>query len=150
VVATFFRQIGMLPSDALILVNSRHLMEAELTGLGIPKDKFTDVFRLIDHQDKMRRDDWLAYAKDTGLLNPQIDGLDTLLSEQQLWEKSDDLVQFFSAVEALGVEEYVRFAPAIIRGLDYYTGIVFEALAQRGELHRSILGGGRYNNCFLM
>jgi histidyl-tRNA synthetase len=146
VVATFFHQIGLQPSEALILVNSRHLMEAELTGLGIPKDNLTDIFRLIDRQDKMRREDWLAYAKDTGLSNTQIDGLEAILSEQQLWEKSDDLVQFFSAVEALGVGEYVRFSPTIIRGLDYYTGIVFEALAQRGDLHRSILGGGRYNN----
>jgi histidyl-tRNA synthetase len=44
------------------------------------------------------------------------------------------------------VAEFVRFAPNIIRGLDYYTGIVFEAQAIRGDLRRSLLGGGRYDN----
>ena len=63
-----------------------------------------------------------------------------------LWEQSAELCKFFPAVEALGVQEFVRFAPNIIRGLDYYTGIVFEAQAIRGDLRRSLLGGGRYDN----
>jgi histidyl-tRNA synthetase len=46
----------------------------------------------------------------------------------------------------LGVSDYVRFAPHIIRGLDYYTDTVFEAQAVTGDLRRSILGGGRYDN----
>lgn len=146
VVAAFFQRIGLLPKDALIMVNNRQLMETEITDLGIPGSKLTDIFRLIDRKDKMRLDEWLAYAKDTGLTGPQIEGLETILSDQQLWKKSDDLVQFFSAVEALGIGDYIQFAPTIIRGLDYYTGIVFEALAQGGGLRRSILGGGRYDN----
>jgi histidyl-tRNA synthetase len=46
----------------------------------------------------------------------------------------------------MGVKEYVRFAPNVIRGLDYYTGTVFEAQAITGDLRRAILGGGRYDN----
>jgi histidyl-tRNA synthetase len=45
----------------------------------------------------------------------------------------------------MGVSEYVRFAPHIIRGLDYYTGIVFESWDRDGEF-RAVLGGGRYDN----
>ena len=48
-------------------------------------------------------------------------------------------------VEALGLSDYVRYAPQIIRGLDYYTGTVFEAWDKDGEF-RAILGGGRYDN----
>jgi histidyl-tRNA synthetase len=69
-----------------------------------------------------------------------------MVSDNDLWEKSSDLCEFFPAIEALGVQEYVRFAPDIIRGLDYYTGIVFEAQAIRGDLRRSLLGGGRYDD----
>ncbi len=55
------------------------------------------------------------------------------------------MVRVFNAVEAYGLKEYVRFDPKIIRGLDYYTGTVFEAIHMT-EGGRSILGGGRYDN----
>jgi len=48
-------------------------------------------------------------------------------------------------VEALGFGAYVRFDPQIIRGLNYYTGTVFEARDKDGEF-RAVLGGGRYDN----
>jgi histidyl-tRNA synthetase len=43
------------------------------------------------------------------------------------------------------VSDYVEYDPSIIRGLAYYTGVVFEARDRSGEF-RSILGGGRYDN----
>jgi histidyl-tRNA synthetase len=46
----------------------------------------------------------------------------------------------------MGFDSYVRFDPNIVRGLDYYTGIVFEAADIKGDVRRSILGGGRYDN----
>ena len=45
----------------------------------------------------------------------------------------------------MGVRDYVEFDPRVVRGLDYYTGIVFEA-RDIGENARAILGGGRYDN----
>ena len=45
----------------------------------------------------------------------------------------------------MGLSDYVRFDPQIIRGLAYYTGNVFEAYDVQGEF-RTILGGGRYDN----
>ncbi len=59
--------------------------------------------------------------------------------------ESASLQRFFTIIQALGVAEYVRYDPRIIRGLDYYTGTVFEAWDQDGEF-RAILGGGRYDN----
>ena len=56
------------------------------------------------------------------------------------------LVRIFAALEALGVKEYVRYDPNIIRGLLYYTGTVFEAFDMTGGVRRAILGGGRYDN----
>jgi histidyl-tRNA synthetase len=46
----------------------------------------------------------------------------------------------------MGVRDYVKYDSGIIRGLPYYTGIVFEAFDVSGSLRRAILGGGRYNN----
>ena len=46
----------------------------------------------------------------------------------------------------MGIQDYVKYDSGIIRGLPYYTGIVFEAFDVSGSLRRAILGGGRYNN----
>ena len=55
-------------------------------------------------------------------------------------------MRLFAALEALGVKEYVKFDPNIMRGLLYYTGTVFEAFETSGSFKRAILGGGRYDN----
>jgi len=48
-------------------------------------------------------------------------------------------------LEDMKVGEYCKFDPSIVRGLAYYTGVVFEVHAEGGEL-RAICGGGRYDN----
>ena len=146
VMATFFNEVGLQPDEVQVLVNNRRLMEDELEGLGIGAELRTQVFRLIDRRDKMTPSEWEAYALECGLDHEQLTGLKELLGDQDLWQKSDELRRFFKAVEALGVKEYVRFAPHIIRGLDYYTGTVYEAQEQKGDIRRAILGGGRYDN----
>ena len=65
----------------------------------------------------------------------QIDGLRLILDDLALWEKSGDLGRTFEILDSLGVSDYVRYAPYIIRGLDYYTDTVFEAWDQDGDGH---------------
>ena len=146
IVASFFQEVGLSPRDAQILVNNRQLMEAEITALGISEEEFKTIFRLIDRREKLPLEKWQAYGLDLGLEKSQINSLNDLLSDQELWRKSRDLQDLFPALDALGVSQYVQFAPQVIRGLDYYTGTVFEAQAVKGDLRRSILGGGRYDN----
>jgi histidyl-tRNA synthetase len=57
----------------------------------------------------------------------------------------ESLLELFELVKAAGLKDYVQFDPTIVRGLDYYTGIVFE-IFDRSERMRAICGGGRYNN----
>jgi histidyl-tRNA synthetase len=146
VMATFFREVGLQPDEVKVLVNNRRLMETELERLGVSDSLRTAVFRLIDRRDKMTPEQWEAYALEAGLNQEQLAGLKGLLGNQELWKESDELLRFFKAVKALGVGDYVAFAPHIIRGLDYYTGTVFEAQEQKGDIRRAILGGGRYDN----
>ena len=68
-----------------------------------------------------------------------------MLTQADAWKKSSELVEFFSAADSLGISRYLEFDPAVIRGLDYYTGTVYEARDTAGEF-RSILGGGRYDD----
>jgi len=89
---------------------------------------------------------WDSYALELGLTQTQLDGLKGILGNFDLWKNSEELVRLFSALKALGVSEYVKFDPNIMRGLLYYTGTVFEAFETSGSLKRAILGGGRYDN----
>ncbi|MBI5823169.1 MAG: histidine--tRNA ligase [Chloroflexi bacterium] len=146
VAATFLRSVGLNPQLATIFVNNRRLMESEFDALGIAPDKRLEVSNLVDRRSKMEPAKWESYALEFGLDQKQVDGLKDILGNFDLWKKSDELTRLFAALEALGVKEYVKFDPNIMRGLLYYTGTVFEAFETSGSLKRAILGGGRYDN----
>jgi len=144
--ATFLRSVGLSPELAQILVNNRRLMESQFDALGIPAEKRLDVSNLVDRRTKMDSTKWEAYALEIGLSQKQLDGLKSLLGDFVLWKQSEELTRTFAALEALGVKEYVKFDPNIMRGLLYYTGTVFEAFDTSGSVKRAIFGGGRYDN----
>jgi histidyl-tRNA synthetase len=145
IAATFLKQVGLAPNEAKILVNNRRLMEREVEALGIDAQMRADVFGLIDRKDKLKPETWQAYAAEIGLSKTQINGIETLITDKDLWQKSDQLKRIFVALDSYGISEYVEFAPQIIRGLLYYTGTVFEAWDTAGDF-RALFGGGRYDN----
>jgi histidyl-tRNA synthetase len=146
VAATFLRSVKLDPTRATIYVNNRRLMDSEFDALAISAEKRLDVSNLVDRRAKMESEKWDEYALEIGLNQKQLDGLKDILRSPELWKKSDELTRLFAALEALGVKEYVKFDPNIMRGLLYYTGTVFEAFDTSGSLKRAILGGGRYDN----
>ena len=144
--ATFLRSVGLNPERAVIYVNNRRLMDSEFDALGILPEKRLDISNLVDRRTKMEPTKWDAYALELGLDQSQLDGLKDILANFDLWKKSEELVRLFAALEALGVKEYVKFDPNIMRGLLYYTGTVFESFDTSGSVKRAIFGGGRYDN----
>jgi histidyl-tRNA synthetase len=144
--ATFLRSVGLSPQLATIYVNNRRLMDSQFDALDIAVEKRMDVSNLVDRRSKMEPAKWDAYAFELGLNESQLVGLKDILANFDLWKKSDELVRLFAALESLGVKDYVKFDPNIMRGLLYYTGTVFEAFDTSGSLKRAILGGGRYDN----
>ena len=146
IAAGFLKAVGLTPDRACILVNNRRFMDAEFEGLGIPAEKKAEVSGLVDRREKMEPPAWEAYALEIGLEGQQLEGLKSLLRDKEAWRRCEELVRLFTALEALGVAEYVRFDPNIMRGLLYYTGTVFEAFDVSGSVRRAILGGGRYDN----
>jgi histidyl-tRNA synthetase len=144
--ATFLKLAGLTPDKAQILVNNRRLMDSEFSMLGIAPDKKKEVSGLVDRRGKIEPAKWDVLVLDLGLTQAQLDGLKSLLADMELWKKSDELVRLFAALKVLGMREYVRFDPNIMRGLDYYTGTVFEAFDRTGGVRRAIFGGGRYDN----
>jgi histidyl-tRNA synthetase len=146
VAAGFFREAGLSEGQIVLQVNNRRLMEDALARVGIEGDApRASAFRLIDKRDKLAEPEWREYAGTLGFSGSQIDALDALLQNRELWRDSDDLVTLFEMLDAYGVREMVEFEPSVIRGLDYYTGTVFEARDRDGEF-RAVLGGGRYDS----
>jgi histidyl-tRNA synthetase len=145
VAAEFFKSVGLTSKEVKIMVNNRELMEAEIIKLGIGIEEKVKVFNLIDRRDKMSLNDWKAYAFEDGFTEKQVEGFQQILGNKELYKSSADMMRFFTALKALGVSDYVEFDARIVRGLDYYTGLVFEA-RDVGESARAILGGGRYDN----
>ncbi len=144
--AEFFKSVGLSAEQIVIKVNSRKLMEEQIARLGVTSDRIDGIYRLIDKLDKLPAEKWRAYGiEDIGLSAEQISRLSGLLGNRELWKESADLTAFFNAIDDLGVGGYVEYDPAVIRGLAYYTGVVFEARDRSGEF-RAILGGGRYDN----
>jgi histidyl-tRNA synthetase len=145
IASSFFQTVGFTPKEIKILVNNRRLMDSALSRIGIPDANRTDVFRWIDKKQKMNLPDWQRYLQDEGLEKQKITGLMNILDDRNLWNESNELQKFFRAAESLGIGGFLEFDPAVVRGLDYYTGTVFEARDSQNEF-RAILGGGRYDN----
>lgn len=145
VAATFLKLVGLKSDQVQILVNDRRLMDRKLTEIGIGQDKKPEMLRMIDRIDKQPTDVWEQNVADLGFSLEQIGKIKELLANRELWRESVELSRLFDFLALNGLGEYVRYEPKIIRGLDYYTGVVFEAHDVKEEF-RAILGGGHYAN----
>ncbi len=145
VAATFLKNVGLTPEQVKLYVNDRRLMDGQLSKIGISAEQKPLMLRLIDRIDKLPADVWDEKVLAEGLTADQLLAIRELLENRELWRESAEVRDLFTMLDALGVAEYVAYDPKIIRGLDYYTGTVFEAHAVNGEF-RAILGGGHYAN----
>ncbi len=146
ILAEFLRSVGLTPQQVGIKLNDRKLMNARVERLGVPPERIEGVYRLIDKRDKLSPADWLAFGRESiGLTDAQLDQLNGVLGDADLWRESPALTEFFGLAADLGVRDFVQFDASVIRGLAYYTDIVFEAWDRQGAF-RAILGGGRYAN----
>lgn len=145
IAARFFHKLGLTPSQVKIFINDRKLMDREILNLGISESLKPGILKLIDRKRKMPAEKWNQNALDIGLSPQQLNKMFSLLSDKNLWKKSPTLERIFSVLKNAGVVEYCEFNPEIIRGLDYYTAVVFEAFDMQEE-GRAILGGGHYDN----
>jgi histidyl-tRNA synthetase len=145
IAASLFREVGLSPAQIRLKLNNRQLAESRLNQLGIGPGQRDLAFHFIDRQEKMAEKEWRQYILDNGMDAAQYEALVEYLADSDAWQESSDLAECMAACETLGIRKYVEYDPSVIRGLDYYTGTVYEARDVKGH-HRSILGGGRYDN----
>mmetsp|Transcript_21663 Transcript_21663/g.44681 ORF Transcript_21663/g.44681 Transcript_21663/m.44681 type:complete len:551 (+) Transcript_21663:251-1903(+) len=151
---TFFDSVGLTSDDVGIKVNSRLVIGEVLTELGIPEEKFAATCVLVDKLEKVPIDAIQDDLEELGLSREVVEKLTSVLTnnsveamEKVLGKDSNavgQLKELFTLCEAYGIQDWILFDASVVRGLAYYTGVVFEAFDRRGVL-RAIAGGGRYD-----
>ena len=136
-----------------ILINDRRVTHAVLKDLD--KEKTHKAYKIIDKYKKISRENFKEMMKELKLPQKQSDHIEKYLNLQSFEDlfnflKNDESIKEFAEFHSLAKEyelsDYLRFDPSIVRGLDYYTGIVFELYDKHPENRRAICGGGSYGN----
>ena len=112
------------------------------------------VSKIIDRKDKVDRITYENELHALGLSEKQIAQIDSLytMSVEEATAfcpdslGSHELVDLFSMLKKAELDKYCTFDFGIVRGLDYYTGTVFEVFDEAPENNRAMFGGGRYDN----
>lgn len=152
--------MGLAAGDVRMRVNSRALLEETLRERFLAKrpEAFEPLCVVIDKLEKIGADAVIDQLVDpggkVGLPRPDAKDVVALLSVRSLEDARAnapadspglaDLERLFSLLEGYDVADRVVFDASVVRGLAYYTGIVFEAFDTAGEL-RAVCGGGRYD-----
>ncbi len=150
------KALGAKDENFEIRINNRKLLLALNKHLGITGDKYQEFSKLLDKKDKMESGEFEKKLKDIlgggsafllGLLSTRdlesfIGGLPKDLQEH---ESIKEIEEVLLGVKFNNPKINVKFSPTLMRGFDYYTGIVFEVFDTSGENKRSLFGGGRYD-----
>jgi histidyl-tRNA synthetase len=149
------RRMGLSDGDFRVHVSSRALLAELLEASGIAPEKHSSVFLALDKRGKIPDEEIKNILRDGGLDDTGIEKTFELLNVKDLdgaaaLAKEDSpaiarLRELFRLAELAGFAGSLMFDIAVIRGLSYYTGIVFECFDTAGEF-RAIFGGGRYDN----
>ncbi len=152
---TALGELGLTPADVRVHYSSRELLAALLGVLGIPAEHHVTTFLALDKRGKVPDDELNRLLAEGGLDAGQCAAVWRLLAletrEQAAALLPADapalaaLAAFDAALADYGLTSAVHFDLAVVRGLSYYTGIVFEAF-DTGRTLRALFGGGRYDN----
>ena len=160
------RRMGLSHADFKVHVSSRALLSELLAASCVPADKHAQVFLALDKRGKIPDQDISVMLRNGGLNDDQVNAIwGTLLCVESLEDVDKilrdnaeifhtvdypspaltNLRELFRLAGIAGFADQLQFDIAVIRGLSYYTGIVFECFDTAGEF-RAIFGGGRYDS----
>lgn len=152
------RSFGLTQTDFLVRVSDRPLLAALIDAVGV-KDEAQQkvVFAAVDKLTREPPEAIKAKMVAGGLDSEQAERVLGLFGSKTLSDIAAEfdaspavcervlaLQRFFGLLDSMGLQAFVEFDLKIVRGLAYYTGIVFEAFDRQGKL-RAICGGGRYD-----
>lgn len=147
IIATASEIFNKLGLKVNILVNNRKLLNGILKSLKIQEKNFIPIIMLIDKLDKLPEKEIIKEAKEKGFKEVLIRKIFSIIKNKRFkeipecQEALDELKELFNYLKIYRIK--VVFQPSLARGLDYYTGTVFEVKSK--GFKSSLLGGGRYD-----
>jgi len=154
----YLREVGLTPNDIVVKISSRKLLAAILKKIGIPEKRLDSLYPVLDKKDKVPSGIFkqmlnkrVADAKTADKIQEfmeikAISDIKKIIEpDDKINEALDKLAVLFDWLNRMGVVDYCKFDPGIVRGLAYYTDIVYEIYDKGGEL-RAVGGGGRYDD----
>ena len=140
--------------------NRRFLDELLLTVAKVPEGLRGQVYKMIDKREKMEPAEYEKWVRDTLQNDTAADRVlqigsfhdvnalpfDNLPPEFSEARGVMEVRQFTEMINHAGLTPYCTFSPEVVRGLDYYTGTVYEIFDTGSENRRALFGGGRYDN----
>src|SRR5881398_341357 len=151
------RAFGLGPQDVQLRMSDRRVLRTLLLGRGLSEGQLGAAFEAIDKSERVPREAIAEILSKAGIGKRETDavfeiaalrGLDAVLSAlgnvKGGEEAGEPLRQAVGALQAMGLGDFVAVDLTIVRGLAYYTGIVFEQF-DTGKSLRAICGGGRYD-----
>jgi len=155
-VVALLTDLKLSDQDFVIGVSSRKLLASVLALLHISPEKTAGVYAALDKRLKLSPPDFRRLLEQTGLDSLSIDKLEDFFKAKNLEDlksySSDieyqnaytELNQLFTLIQETELSPYIQLDLSVVRGLAYYTGIVFEVF-DRAKSMRAIAGGGRYD-----
>jgi len=150
------RAFGLTADDVVVRISDRRVITARLKEFGADEESVPAVLSAIDRIDRQSEVETITLLAEAGLSDdaardvlaltteqPQLDAFAVAAVEAE--DSAGRLRRVIERLEAIGLGDFVRFDPLLVRGLAYYTGTVFEIWDRRGEF-RAICGGGRYDD----
>ncbi len=146
--------------DYVVDYNNRKLMTGILEECGVCHEKMTEVITIIDKFKKLTKEDIQKEFQNVGMSHEQIEslyeyfnlGFDGILerfrntSNEMVQMGIQELQEVQEYLKALGIQEHTNIDLTLARGLNIYTGTVFEVFAKNSKVTSAIGGGGRYDN----
>ena len=150
-IASMLFDFGLKESDFAIGVSSRKLLAAFLEELKVAEPSL--VYPLLDRRLKMPAEEFQKELLNAGLSEENAKKLDEFMACSSIEDLKKfhsgaaiaELEELFELLKAAGLEHCVKLDLSVVRGLAYYTGIVFEVFDKAKNM-RAIAGGGRYDN----
>ncbi len=152
-------RLGLTPEQVQVKISHRQVVASLLSSLGVSDSDVPKAFQLIDHRDRIPPDVFATKANEIGLSPDQMTLFDQIVQAAQSIGGGDQNLPDVPGLpkESLGAFEEIRdelvardadawchFDLGIVRGLAYYTGLVFEIHETSGA-ERAVAGGGRYD-----
>lgn len=157
ITAEVFKRFGL---SIYITYNNRKLLSGLVEASKIDNDIASSVILSIDKYEKIGKDGVLEELKEKGVEKESAEELFNFIKMEpkallhyfshnpindRIREGIQELNELNSYIEAIGLDDYVRFSPFLARGLEIYTGTIWEVFLTDGSITSSLGGGGRYD-----